>query len=110
VAASANLPALVCTLYWRRCNTAGVIAGVVGGTLLSIGMVLVSPNMTYPSILGLDHPLISLRNPGIVSIPVGFLLVIVFSLLTRSRLSESRWPEMAVRRETGMGIAEAVSH
>ena len=110
VAASANLPALVCTLYWRRCNTAGVVAGVVGGTLVSIGMVLVSPNMTYPSIIGLDHPLISLRNPGIVSIPIGFLLVIVFSLLTRSRLSESRWAEMAVRRETGMGIADAVSH
>lgn len=48
VAASANLPALVGTLYWKRCNTAGVVAGVIGGTVLSIGLVLVSPNMTYP--------------------------------------------------------------
>lgn len=159
VAASANLPALVCTLYWRRCNTAGVVAGVVGGTLLSIGLVLVSPNMTYPllqreaamktattlarqientqdatqrqklagqlgaaqatvaaipddarSIVGLRKPLIALRNPGIISIPFGFFLVFLFSLLSRSRLSESRWAELSVRRETGIGAAEAVAH
>lgn len=159
VAASANLPALVGTLYWKRCNTAGVVAGVVGGTILSIGLVLVSPNMTYPlmereaavaaasavsaelqqpasaaarsaleqklaqanatiaripdtatSIVGLKKPLIPLRNPGIISIPVGFLLVIVFSLLTRSALSESRWKELAVRRETGIGAAQASAH
>ncbi|MBN3811733.1 cation acetate symporter [Paraburkholderia sp. Ac-20347] len=159
VAASANLPALAGTLYWRRCNTAGVVAGVVGGTILSIGLVLVSPNMTYPliekeaavatakklgtqllqaapgqardeleqklaqaratitripdnatSIVGLKKPLIQLRNPGIISIPVGFLLVMIFSLLTRSQLSESRWKELAVRRETGLGAAQASAH
>jgi cation/acetate symporter len=159
VAASANLPALTCTLYWRRCNTAGVVAGVLGGTLLSIGLVLISPNMTYPllqkaaatraiatlsrqisstrdsnvrhkleaqravaestavaipdgarSIVGLQKPLIELRNPGIISIPFGFLLVILFSLLSRSPLSESRWAELSVQRETGIGAAEAVAH
>jgi cation/acetate symporter len=159
VAASANLPALVCTLYWKRCNTAGVVAGVVGGTILSIGLVLVSPNMSYPllqkeaalatvttvnqklntasdpalrdklvternaaqatadaipadasSVVGLSKPLISLRNPGIISIPLGFLLVILFSLFTRSALSESRWVEMSVRRETGLGVAKATVH
>lgn len=159
VAASANLPALICTLYWRRCNTAGVVAGVLGGTILSIGLVLISPNMTYPllqkeaalktvatlstqisnaqdddvrqklvaqraaaqtvaagipdgarSIVGLQKPLIELRNPGIISIPFGFLLVILFSLLSRSHLSESRWAELSVRRETGIGAAEAVAH
>ncbi|AEI82048.1 SSS sodium solute transporter superfamily protein (plasmid) [Cupriavidus necator N-1] len=159
VAASANLPALICTLYWRRCNTAGVVAGVLGGTILSIGLVLISPNMTYPllqkeaalktvatlskqisdtqdsdvrqklaaqravaqsaadgipdgarSIVGLHKPLIELRNPGIISIPFGFLLVVLFSLLSRSHLSESRWAELSVRRETGIGAAEAVVH
>jgi cation/acetate symporter len=159
VAASANLPALVCTLYWKRCNTAGVVAGVVGGTILSIGLVLVSPNMSYPllqkeaalatvtsvnqklntasdpalrdklvternaaqatadaipadasSVVGLSKPLISLRNPGIISIPLGFLLVILFSLFTRSALSESKWVEMSVRRETGLGVAKATVH
>ena len=164
VAASANLPALLMTLYWRRCSTAGVIAGVVGGTVLAIGMVLVSPNMTYPaqqratalsraaslddkirtersegergveqlaqwrkeadaaraiaagipanatSMVGLREPLISLRNPGLISIPVGFLLVIVFSIFFPSHHSLSLWKELAVRRETGLGVAKAIAH
>lgn len=165
VAASANLPALVMTLYWRRCSTAGVVAGVVGGTLLSIGLVLASPNMTYPlqqkaqavaeqtklerslqraergeltatqeqvaawqrdadaarqraaaippdatSILGLSEPLIDLRNPGLISIPVGFLLVLLFSLLFPSKHSTARWSEFAVRRETGIGLARPSAH
>ncbi|MFL9924030.1 cation acetate symporter [Herbaspirillum lusitanum] len=165
VAASANLPALLLTLYWKRCNTAGVLAGVIGGTLLAIGLVLVSPNMTYPqqqksaatasaaalterllqaektpatvspgelaklradkdaavataaaipadatSIVGLAAPLISLRNPGVISIPVGFLLVILGSLLFSDRRASQRWEELAVRRETGIGIDQAVSH
>ncbi|QGY32807.1 solute symporter family protein [Pantoea cypripedii] len=144
VAASANLPALVMSLYWRRCNTAGVIAGIVGGTVLAIVMVMVSPSMSYPlhqravlegqlktlvadeahasstlaarqalqtqieaipdnatSIVGLKAPLIELSNPGIVSVPAGFLLVIVFSLLFRDERSERLWPELAVRRELG---------
>ena len=48
VAASANLPVVLLTLYWKRCNTGGVVAGLVVGTLTAIGLVLVSPNMTYP--------------------------------------------------------------
>lgn len=48
VAASANLPCIVLTLYWRKCNTGGIIAGMVVGTLTAISLVLVSPNMTYP--------------------------------------------------------------
>lgn len=140
VAASANLPALVMSLYWKRCNTAGVIAGIVGGTVLAIVMVMVSPSMTYPlhqravlegqlktlaaeqanapsrqalqaqinaipddatSMVGLKAPLIELSNPGIVSVPAGFLLVIVFSLLFRDERAERLWPELAVRRELG---------
>ncbi|MCM2485675.1 cation acetate symporter, partial [Burkholderia glumae] len=126
VAASANLPALMLTLYWRRCTTQGVLAGIIGGTLAAVALVMVSPNMEYPalerasaihrvqdltgklsnaaddksrtvlrrelidaetvvqmmpaketSIVGLRAPLIGLRNPGIVSIPIGFLLVVL---------------------------------
>ena len=49
VAASANLPVVLLTLYWKRCNTGGVVAGLVVGTFAAIGLVLVSPNMTYPA-------------------------------------------------------------
>ena len=48
VAASANFPCVLLTLYWRRCNTGGIVLGMIVGTLTAIGLVLVSPNMTYP--------------------------------------------------------------
>lgn len=110
VAASANLPALLLTLYWKRCNTTGVVCGVLGGTVCAIGLVLVSPIMQYPSFLGLSEPLFSLRNPGLVSIPVGFLLVIVGSLASAGRTDAQLWQQLRLRRYTGRGRAEAASH
>ncbi len=48
VAASSNLPAVLMTLYWKRCNTKGIVLGMVVGAFSAIGLVMVSPNMTYP--------------------------------------------------------------
>src|SRR4029077_2924783 len=51
VAASANFPCVLLTLYWKRCNTGGIVLGMIVGTLTAIGLVLVSPNMTYPKLI-----------------------------------------------------------
>src|SRR5665647_3252283 len=51
VASSGNLPVVVLSLFWRKMNTGGVIAGLVVGTIASIGLVMVSPNMTYPKLV-----------------------------------------------------------
>jgi len=51
VASSGNLPVVVLSLFWRKFNTAGVIAGLLVGTIASIGLVMVSPNMTYPEVV-----------------------------------------------------------
>jgi cation/acetate symporter len=51
VASSGNLPVVVLSLFWRKMNTAGVISGLVVGTVASIGLVMVSPNMTYPKLV-----------------------------------------------------------
>lgn len=160
VSASANLPALVLTLYWRKTTTQGVIAGILGGMLMSIVLVVVSPNMSYPallrqsavaqindidgqlaggaiaepkraqlevqrrglqatvdsidpdsrSIVGLKAPLVSLRNPGIISIPFGFLLVFLVSMFTNDPIARKRWAEHVVRRETGYGAVAAADH
>ncbi len=48
VASSANFPCVLLTLFWKRCNTGGIVLGMIVGTLTAIGLVLVSPNMTYP--------------------------------------------------------------
>ncbi len=219
VAASSNLPAVFLTLYWKRTNTYGIVAGMVVGSITAIGLVMVSPNMTYPlaeikaarkvlegepaqpareakpavaassfmcelfalegcvksepakaaspekpakpgaaeklgklrdqlatltdareieavkkdiaaiekakakaegdlkkfegqttSMMGLEKPFFLLKNPGLISIPLGFLCVIVFSLLFRDRRSEAMWDELYVRQNTGIHAEGATAH
>ncbi len=75
IAASANLPVILMTLYWRRFTDAGAVAAVVVGVLSSIGLVLVGPAVigAHGLVFKTTTPLISLANPGIISIPCGFL-------------------------------------
>jgi len=173
VASSANFPCVFLTLFWRRCNTGGIMAGMVIGTVTAIGLVLVSPNMTYPlavkaaqekvikaqsdklakleadltiaaddavkakiaaeiekankakagaekkiadlggattSMVGLEKPLFELKNPGLISIPLGFLAVILGSLLYRDKRAEDMWDELYVRQNTGILAARAAAH
>lgn len=176
VAASANFPCILLTLFWKRCNTGGIVLGMIVGTLSAIGLVMVSPNMTYPaliranadtiikaapekfanlntilknaenskeehnigeaqraisihervvakakadyeanvgketSMMGLKAPLFPLRNPGLVSIPLGFIMVILGSLLFRDRRSEEKWDEVYVRQTTGLLASNAHNH
>jgi cation/acetate symporter len=233
VAASSNLPAVFLTLYWKRCNTYGVMAGMIVGALTAIGLVMISPNITYPkaviagankvlngepavpakdaqpavarssfmcelfamdgcvlakaaqpatvekpakpgaaeklaklnekvagleaslstitdqaaktaaeadlakakkdiaatekakvkaetdlktfegqttSIAGLEKPYFLLKNPGLISIPLGFLMVILFSLITRDKRSEEMWDELYVRQNTGINAEAATAH
>jgi cation/acetate symporter len=234
VAASSNLPAVFLTLYWKKCNTTGIILGMVVGSLTAIGLVMISPNMTYPkavianakkvmegepaqpakdavpakaassftcelfamegcqksepakaaspekpaklgaaeklaklnekiqplqdslatlaedpvalkkaqddlakvkkdiaatekakakaeddlkkfegqttSMMGLEKPYFLLKNPGLLSIPLGFLLVILGSLFTRDKRSEELWDELYVRQNTGINAEQASAH
>ena len=234
VAASSNLPAVFLTLYWKKCNTTGIILGMIVGSLTAIGLVMVSPNMTYPnaviasakkvldgeplqaakeaqpakpassfvcelyalegcsasqpakaaspekpakpgaaeklaklnekllpltaslatlaadpaalqkaqdeiakvkkdiaatekakakaeddmkkfegqttSIMGLEKPFFLLKNPGLISIPLGFLLVILGSLFTKDKRAEEMWDELYVRQNTGINAEAAMAH
>ena len=90
VAASANLPSLVMILFWRGVTRQGVIAAVTVGMTSSLGWILLSAD-TYKEIYKLnpaDSP-VPFSQPGIVTIPLGFLTLIVVSLLTRSRTGEA---------------------
>jgi cation/acetate symporter len=145
---------------------------MIVGTLTAIGLVMVSPNLTYPkaikaaaqkvvdaapekmapitealasgdaakvakaekdkaaldkavaaakanlekfkgddtSIMGLEKPLFELRNPGLISIPLGFLAVIIGSLLYRDKRADDMWDELYVRQTTGILAAKAQAH
>ena len=234
VAASSNLPAVFLTLYWKKCNTTGIILGMVVGAVTAIGLVLISPNMTYPkpivaaahkvlegepmqaakeaqpakpassfvcelfalegcvasspakaaspekpakpgaleklgklneklqpmeatlatlsadpaalksaqeqiakvkkdiaatekakakaeddlkkfegqtaSLMDLEKPFFLLKNPGLISIPLGFLMVILGSLLTKDKRAEDMWDELYVRQNTGINAEAATAH
>ncbi|HEY3021515.1 MAG TPA: cation acetate symporter, partial [Solirubrobacteraceae bacterium] len=86
VAASANLPALVMALFWPRFNTTGAVAGVLGGLLVSLVMIVLSPPV-WPGPDSHGSP-IALTNPAIISIPAGFLCCWLGTMLGRERGAE----------------------
>jgi len=89
VAASANLPSLVMLLFWKRTTKAGIIAAVVVGMTSSLAWILLSAE-TYAGVYHLDPGqapfLVPFSQPGLVTIPLGFLTLIIVSLMTQKSL------------------------
>ena len=84
VAASANFPALLLALTWRRFNTTGAVAGVLTGVISSIGLIIISPTVwPGPDAQGGAVSWYTLENPGIVSVPLGFLACYLGTVLSR---------------------------
>jgi cation/acetate symporter len=83
IAASANLPALVMLLFWPRTTRQGIIAAVTVGMVASLAWILLSAD-TFEKVYGLprDSALTPFSQPGLVTIPLGFLVLVVVSLLT----------------------------
>jgi cation/acetate symporter len=109
VAASANLPTILFSLYWKRFTTSGAVTGILVGLFGSLLLVLLGPNVMGPKGLifkGAD-PLFPLENPGIVSIPLGFAAAWLGTMLSREPASEEKYEELRVRSLTGFGAEEA---
>jgi cation/acetate symporter len=110
IAASANFPALLFALFWRRFNTAGAVTGVLTGVLVSAVLIVLS-RPVWPgadSVTGSPLGSLALDNPAIFCIPLGFIGCIVGTLLGRERDTERSFHELFVRSETGLG-AEGVT-
>jgi cation/acetate symporter len=112
VAASANLPSILFSLFWKRFNTAGAVAAIYGGLGMAVLLVILSPVVsgTATSLLPkANFNVFPLENPGLVSIPFGFLCGFVGTLLSKEYNAE-RYAEMEVRSLTGAGAEVAVYH
>ena len=112
VAASANLPVIIFSIFWKRFNTTGAVTGLLVGLVSSIVLILVSPSVMDPggALMIKAEPLFPLKNPGIVSIPLGFLGAILGTLLSkRDPNAEAKFAELSVRAETGLGAEKSSS-
>jgi len=113
VAASANLPSLLYNLFWPRFNTRGATWSIYGGLVAAIGLVLISPVLSgaetslFP---GSDWAIFPLSNPGIVSIPFGFLMGFLGTVTSTEPATQERYAELEVRSLTGAGAEGAVQH
>ncbi|UHA72830.1 solute symporter family protein [Paenibacillus sp. 481] len=105
VAASANLPVILFTVIWRRFNTIGAISGMLTGLLSAILLVAISPSVWDPNgkAIFVGDPLIDLTNPGIISIPLGFLGAWLGTMLsTRKTDVDEKFDEVLVKANTGI--------
>lgn len=86
IAASANLPALVMVLFWPKTTKQGVIAAVTVGMVASLGWILLSAD-TFEKVYGLsaEASLVPFSQPGLVTIPLGFVTLVAVSLITQPR-------------------------
>ncbi|MEN3339875.1 MAG: cation/acetate symporter [Acidobacteriota bacterium] len=102
VAASANFPALLLSIVWRRFNTAGAVSSIVTGAVASVVLIVLSPTI-WVDLLHNPHALFPLRNPAIISMPAGFLAGVVASLAVHEPDAESRFHDEKLRTYLGVG-------
>lgn len=122
VAASANLPTILYSLFWKGFNTRGALWSIYGGLISSIGLIIFSPVVSgkaadpktglSPSMITnpeIDFHWFPLDNPGLVSIPLAFFLGWLGSKLSKE-YNAAKYAEMEVRSLTGHGVGPAVDH
>jgi cation/acetate symporter len=113
VAASANLPTIVYSLFWKGFTTRGAVWSIYGGLISAMLLITFSPVVSGSEtamIPGADFAIFPLANPGIISIPLGFLLGWIASVTDRTVENPALAAEMEVRAHTGFGAEEAVEH
>lgn len=120
VAASANLPVIVFSIFWKRFNTMGAVCGLGAGLVASIVLIFIGPGIMGvdpPSVVGAARhmiqrvPIFPLENPGILSIPIGFIGSILGTWIGgRDYVAEAKFTELEVRANTGLGAEVATSH
>ncbi|WP_209700029.1 solute symporter family protein [Kribbella aluminosa] len=122
VAASANLPTILYSLFWRRFNTRGALWSIYGGLASTIILIVFSPvvsgkvdkktgaSLSMITDTGIDFHWFPLDNPGVVSIPLAFLLGWLGTITSKEQVDVDKFAEMEVRSLTGAGAEKAVPH
>jgi cation/acetate symporter len=121
VAASANLPTILYTLFWKNFTTQGALWSIYGGLIACVTLIIFSPVVSGAAvnpttgkstslIQDVDFHWFPLNNPGLVSIPLSFFLGWLGTKLSKERPDVDKYAELEVRSLTGIGAEKAVPH
>jgi cation/acetate symporter len=121
VAASANLPTILYTLFWKRFTTQGALWSIYGGLISCLVLIVFSPvvsgapvnaatGKSTSLIQDVDFSWFPLNNPGLVSIPLAFFLGWLGTMLSKEKPDVAKYAELEVRSLTGIGAEKATPH
>ena len=113
IAASANLPTILYSLYWKRFNTTGAVVSIYTGLISALVLIFLSPAVSgTPTAMfpNADWSIFPLSSPGLISIPLGFLGGIIGTFLGKPDNFDELQAEMEVRSLTGVGVEAPVDH
>ncbi len=123
IAASSNLPTILYSLFWKRFNTRGALWSMYGGLIVCVTLIVFSPvvsgkpadpvtgkSASMITDASIDFHWFPLDNPGLISIPLAFLLGWLGTVTSKESSSREKFAEMEVRSLTGAGSEKAVVH
>ena len=102
IACSANFPALLLSIVWRKFTTAGAVASILTGSILTVVLIILSPTV-WVDIMKNKTAIFGLRNPAIVSMTASFIVGIVVSLMSREPSAEDSFDDEKLRTYLGIG-------
>ena len=102
VAASANFPALVLSVFWKKLSTAGAVASIVTGLVVAVVLILFSPTI-WKELLGNQGAVFPWRNPTLISMPCAFAMGILVSVLKPDADAEAKFEAQKLRTYLGVG-------
>jgi cation/acetate symporter len=102
IAASANFPALLLSILWRRFSTFGATASIVTGSVLAVGLIVISPTV-WVDVLGNQAAIFPWKNPALISLPAAFLAGWLGSVMKPEPDAEAKYEQQKIRNYLGMG-------
>ena len=112
IAASANFPVLILSMFWRGLTTRGAVAGGTAGLITAVGLTILGPGI-WVKVLGFATPVIAWDTPALISMPVAFAVIWLVSRLDGSvdrAAAGDVFEDQFVRSQTGIGVSAAQSH
>jgi cation/acetate symporter len=102
IAASANFPAIILSITWRKFTTSGAVYSIVTGAVLSVLLIILSPTV-WVDLFGNHHAIFPLKNPALISLPAAFLAGYIGSVLHKEPEAARKYEDERVRSHLGVG-------